>query len=236
MVEVRLQCCAQPCDRAHQKTDVGLRGLQSTAERALCSSIHSKANRSSVGPRHVGELPLVCFSCLPVCAHVEPPCVCPCVEPPCVCPCVEPPCVSMCGASLCVLMCGVSLCVLMCGEHLLACLFCSICFHLSYLGWEGRGCSFTPMWEGGGCNFTPMWEGGGCSFTPMHVMCIDELSMLMAPHHVCMYVCEWPCGYMAYWWVALLLPMEGSTRNAVLPNIRRNLFVWTTAPFPITTS
>ena len=70
MVEVCLQCCAQPCDRAEQKTDVGLRGLQSTAERALCSSIHSKADRASVGCRHVGELPLVCFSCLPVCAHV----------------------------------------------------------------------------------------------------------------------------------------------------------------------
>ena len=25
MVEVRLQCCAQPCDRAHQKTDVASR-------------------------------------------------------------------------------------------------------------------------------------------------------------------------------------------------------------------
>ena len=32
------------------------------------------------------------------------------------------------------------------------------------------------------------------------MMCIGELSMLMAPHHVRMYVCEWPCGYMAYWW------------------------------------
>ena len=69
MMEVRLQCCAQSCDRAHQKTDMGLRGLQSPAERVLCSSIHSKANRASVGCRHVGELPLVCLSCLPVCAH-----------------------------------------------------------------------------------------------------------------------------------------------------------------------
>ena len=76
-------------------------------------------------------------------------------------------CVPMCGASLCVPMCGASLCVLMCGEHLLACLFCFVCFHLSYLMWEGGSCSFTPMWEGSGCSFTPMWEGGGCSFTPM---------------------------------------------------------------------
>ena len=68
-MEVRLQCCAQSCDRAHQKTDVGLHGLKSPAERVLCSSIHSEANRASVGCRHVGELPLVCFSCLPVCAH-----------------------------------------------------------------------------------------------------------------------------------------------------------------------
>ena len=70
MVEVRLQCCAQSCDRAHQKTDVGFHGLQSPAEHVLCSSIHLKANRASVGCRHVGELPLVCFSCLPMCVHV----------------------------------------------------------------------------------------------------------------------------------------------------------------------
>ena len=134
MVEVRLQYCAQLCDRAHQKTDMGLCGLQSLAERVLCSSIHSKANRTSVGCRHVGELPLVCFSCLPMCVHVWslpvcahvwslPVCVhvwslpvcahvwslpvCAHVEPPCVCPCVEPP------------------CVFICGGHLLACLFCS---------------------------------------------------------------------------------------------------------------
>ena len=63
-------------------------------------------------------------------------------------------CVPMCGASLCVPMCGASLCVFMCGGHLLACLFCFVCFHLSYLVWEGGGCSFTPMlvnsdgWDG----------------------------------------------------------------------------------------
>ena len=53
-------------------------------------------------------------------------------------------CVPMSGASLCVPMCGASLCVLMCGEHLLACLFCSVCFHLSYLVWEGGGVVVSP--------------------------------------------------------------------------------------------
>ena len=76
-----------------------------------------------------------------------------------MCPC-------MCGASLCVPMCGASLCVPMCGEHLLACLFCSVCFHLSYLVWEGGGCSFTPMlvnsdgWDGD--HSSPGGEWGAC--------------------------------------------------------------------------
>ena len=87
--------------------------------------------------------------CVPMCGASL--CVPMCGASLCVPMCGASLCVPMCGASLCVPMCGASLCVLMCGEHLLACLFCSVCFNLSYLVWEGGGCSFTPMWEGGGC-------------------------------------------------------------------------------------
>ena len=90
--------------------------------------------------------------CVPMCGASL--CVFMCGDSLCVPVCGASLCVFMCGASLCVPMSGASLCVLMCGEHLLACLFCFVCFHLSYLVWEGGGCSFTPMlvnsdgWDG----------------------------------------------------------------------------------------
>ena len=81
------------------------------------------------------------------------------------------------AASLCVPMSGASLCVLMCGEHLLACLFCSVCFHLSYLVCEGGGCSFTPMlvnsdgWDGD--HSSPGGEWGACDACVVVVVVVD---------------------------------------------------------------
>ena len=94
MVKVRLQCCAQPCDRAHQKADVGLCGLQNVRYvRAY--------TRKLTDPVLDADMSVSCHLCVSAASL-------------CVPMSGASLCVPMCGASLCVPMCGASLCVPMC--------------------------------------------------------------------------------------------------------------------------
>lgn len=69
VVEICLQCCAPSSVRAPEETDVGICGIQSTVECAICQGIHLEADRGSSGCRHIGEPPLICCSCIALCVR-----------------------------------------------------------------------------------------------------------------------------------------------------------------------
>ena len=130
MVEVRLQCCAQLCDRAHQKTDMGLCGLQSPAERVLCAY-----TRKLTEPVLDVDMSVSCH----LCVSAASPCVFMFGASLCVPMCGASLCVPMCGASLCVPMCGASLCVPMRGASLCVPMWSlPVCAHV----WSLPVCSY----------------------------------------------------------------------------------------------